>query len=345
MRPAPSHPLCRWGPLALLLAAALAAAGAWRWWSAARAPQAQAPSQCLAPSGTAAAPAGMVWVPAGRYTPGDTVYAEERNQRPMQVAGFWMDRTEVSNAQFAAFVAATGYKTSAERMLDPRQHPGLPPALMAPGALVFMPPAQARHQDDPTQWWRYVPGAWWQAPGGPGTHIRGREAYPVVAVTLEDAQAYAHWAGRELPTETEWEWAARQARDEPMPAHEQPLAANTWHGPFPVKDAAVDGYAGLAPVGCYAPNALGLSDMIGNVWELTRSPFGPHAAEPPPGSPRRAAGPAQVVIKGGSYLCSSDYCMRYRAGARQPQDVDLGSSHVGFRTVWHGPPPTDRSPP
>ena len=284
---------------------------------------------------------GMVWVPAGRYTPGDTVYAEEKSAGEVQVAGFWMDRTEVTNDEFARFVAATGHVTVAERPVDPRQQvPGMSADLMQPGAVVFRPPAQMPSQADPSQWWQYVAGANWHQPGGPGTDIEGRGAYPVVAITVEDARAYARWKGHELPSETQWEWAARGARNEPMPSHEQPRDANTWQGPFPVRNAASDGFAGLAPVGCFPANRLGLFDMIGNVWELTRDRFAPHGTDPPT-SPRLRPGPAQYVIKGGSFLCAEDYCMRYRAGARQAQEADLGTSHVGFRTILLAPGPRE----
>ena len=285
------------------------------------------------------APEGMVWVPAGRLTPGDSVYPEEAGGKPVQLAGFWMDRTEVSNDQFARFVAATGYVTVAERAPDPIRLAGAPPELLRPGALVFQVPRKLEGPPDPLQWWRYLPGASWRQPGGPGTHLEGRGSLPVVAVTLEDAQAYARWVGRQLPTEAQWEWAAKEARDQATPQHEQPRQANTWQGRFPMEDAASDGFAGIAPVGCYASNALGLHDMIGNVWEWTRDAWRPgHEDAPPPAlqaARAAAAGSplAQGVIKGGSFLCSPDWCMRYRAGARQPQDLDLATSHLGFRTI------------
>ncbi|MFZ9406941.1 MAG: SUMF1/EgtB/PvdO family nonheme iron enzyme [Burkholderiaceae bacterium] len=254
----------------------------------------------------------LVWVPGGAYTMGDTRYPEEK-PRSTQVAGFWMDRTEVTNAQFAAFVQATGYQTVAERPVDASRHAGLPPELRQPGALVFAPPANAREATHPSQWWRYQAGASWRHPDGPDSNLTGRERWPVVAVTREDAQAYARWLGRELPTEAQWEWAARQSTLIATTS----TTANTWQGPFPVRDTAEDGHAGRAPVGCYPPNALGLYDLIGNVWELVQDDF--------------EAG--FTVIKGGSYLCSDDYCMRARPGARQPQELDLGSSHIGFRTI------------
>ena len=283
-------------------------------------------------------PAGMAWVPGGKFVAGDSVYPEEAPGRPAQVAGFWMDRTEVSNDQFARFVAATGYVTVAERAPDTRRLAGAPAEMLQPGAVVFVVPRKLQGPPDPLQWWRYLPGAHWRQPGGPGTHIEGRGSLPVVAVTLEDAQAYARWAGRQLPTEAQWEWAAREARAQAAPQHEQPRQANTWQGRFPMEDAASDGFAGIAPVGCYAGNALGLHDLIGNVWEWTRDAWRPgHEDAPPPALQEAralAAGPvAQGVIKGGSFLCSPDWCMRYRAGARQPQDLDLATSHLGFRTI------------
>lgn len=298
----------------------------------------------------------MVWVPPGRLDFGDTVYPEEGPVRAVEVAGFWMDRTEVTNAQFAAFVSATGYRTTAERAVDPRLHPGLPAEMQQPGAVVFINPADLPRGGDLRQWWQYVPGAYWRQPQGPGSSIAGREAFPVVAVTLEDAQAYARWAGRALPTEMEWEWAAQGAQESaatPTPTATvtttkgntvQPAQANTWQGLFPLSNARQDGFAGVAPVGCFAPNALGLFDMIGNVWELTADRYTESHSEShdgrdnlPPDQPsivqRLPAPGTRQVIKGGSYLCAPNYCMRYRAGARQPQEADLATSHVGFRTV------------
>ena len=330
------------------LACALAATTlAWRGQlaSATATPAQTEASVCALPAGTgmAAAP-GMVWVPGGRFTMGDSVYPEERPAGPTRVNGFWMDRTEVTNDQFAEFVEATGYITTAERRLDAARHPGMPAELLQPGALVFSPPASLPARADANDWWRYVPGAHWRQPGGPGTSITGRGGFPVVAVSHQDAQAYARWKGRQLPSEAQWEWAARAARDEAMPSHEQPAQANTWQGPFPLRNAREDGFAGLAPVGCFAPNALGLFDMIGNVWELTRDVYtARHGDQPAPGQPLRHSGGSARVIKGGSFLCSADYCMRYRAGARQPQDDDLGTSHVGFRTVLEAPGP-ERQP-
>ena len=282
---------------------------------------------------------GMVWVPAGNFDFGATVYPEEMPVRRTRVAGFWIDRTEVTNDDFGAFVKATGYVTVAERAVDTAQHPGLSYTLRQPGAVVFVMPNDVRVGGDGTQWWRNTPGANWRHPGGPDSSIAGQGAFPVVTVTAEDALAYARWKGRALPTEAQWEWAARAARSAPMPSPEQPQQANTRQGLFPVMNSGDDGFVGLAPVGCYEPNALGLFDMIGNVWELTADAWTPqHAAGdnvPPDQVPARLrrASATQQVIKGGSFLCAPSRCMRYRAGARQPRDQDLGASHLRFRTI------------
>jgi sulfatase modifying factor 1 len=279
---------------------------------------------------------GMVWIPGGTLAMGDTVYPEEQPVQPVQLAGFWMDRTEVSNAQFAAFVQATGYVTVAERALGPAQHPGLPPDMLVPGAVVFINPAHLTQGGDPRQWWQYVAKAQWRHPQGTASSAPAQQ--PVVAVTLEDAQAYARWRGVALPTEAEWEWAARGGLKDNI--RTQPAEANTWQGVFPVLNQAQDGFEGLAPVGCYQPNAYGLYDMIGNAWELTGTPYTDHPAagdnlppDQPPEARRAKTVSPRYVIKGGSYLCAPNYCMRYRAGARQAQEVDLATSHVGFRTV------------
>lgn len=297
--------------------------------------------QCDGASAVPASPhPGMVWVPAGTVAVGDTVYQEEQPIQTTQIAGFWMDRTEVTNAQFAAFVAATGYVTVAERPVDTRAHPGLPAELQQAGAVVFVPPTDLRRGGDVRQWWQYRPGASWQHPGGPDTSIVGHDAFPAVAITIEDARAYAHWKGRSLPTESEWEWAAQGGLPPANGKTDQPLQANTWQGMFPIQNAVTDGFAGVAPVACFAPNGYGLFDMIGNVWELTADRYLPfHDARdnlPPDQEPmaqRPGMTSGQHVIKGGSYLCAPNYCMRYRAGARQGQEDDLATSHLGFRTI------------
>jgi formylglycine-generating enzyme required for sulfatase activity len=292
---------------------------------------------------------GMVWVPAGQFDMGDTTYPEEGPVRRTHVDGFWMDRTEVSNDEFSAFVQATGYVTLAERAWDAKQHPDFPPELRAPGAVVFAMPSKLHNRNDLQQWWQYVAGAQWRHPGGPSTNIQGRGNFPVVTVTYEDAMAYATWKGRSLPTESQWEWAARAGEIKAAKDHDQPHGANTWQGVFPVLNSADDGFVGLAPVGCYAPNAWGLYDMMGNVWEMTRDLYTEdHRAvssqkeeNSPDSALVRNAGARQRVIKGGSFLCSPDYCMRYRSGSRQPQEEDLGTSHLGFRTVLLAPAPKD----
>jgi sulfatase modifying factor 1 len=230
--------------------------------------------QCDLPAPDAKAPhPGMVWVPPGKFDMGDSVYAEEKPVRNVQVKGFWMDRTEVTNQEFADFVKATGYVTVAERPVDPKLHASLPEVMRQAGAVVFKMPSQLTRGDDPSQWWQYVPGANWQHPAGPATSIEKHGHFPVVHITYEDALAYAKWKGRTLPTEAQWEWAARAGAKELPSQHDQPASANTWQGIFPMANSAEDGFAGLAPVGCYGANAWGLFDMIGNVWELTADVF------------------------------------------------------------------------
>lgn len=341
-----------------LLAASTLGVAAWLWW-AAQATQQHAhhePLQCAIPAPAAGSPRiGLVWVPGGELELGDTVYPEESPIRKVKLSGFWIDRTEVTNNDFAAFVAATGYKTVAERVVDPLLHPELPPEMRLPGAVVFINPNSLSGKGSPTQWWRYVPGANWRHPGGLDTDIAGRGAFPVVTVTIEDAQAYAQWKGAVLPSEAQWEWAARGASNTRINEHAQPKAANTWQGLFPVANSGEDGFVGLAPAGCYTPNALGLFDMVGNTWELTRDVYTashailasealptPEQARPKPlvkNLSQAAAPAAQHVIKGGSFLCAPNYCMRYRAGSRQGQEDDLAVSHVGFRTVLIAPGP------
>jgi formylglycine-generating enzyme required for sulfatase activity len=239
----------------------------------------------------------------------------------------------VTNAEFASFVDATHYVTVAERTLDPKTHAMLDADLLKPGALVFVMPREVHGLDDVSQWWRYVPGADWRHPGGPRTSIEGREDFPVVELAYEDVQAYARWKGRSLPTEAQWEWAARGGATV-LPDHEQPKDANTWQGVFPIADTGDDGFVGLAPVGCFKANAFGLYDMIGNVWEWTSDRFqpAPNSSRSVEDTPERSAVPGHV-IKGGSFLCAENYCMRYRAGARQDQEDDLAVSHLGFRTI------------
>lgn len=290
--------------------------------------------------------AGMAYIPAGQFRLGSTQgYRDELPLSSGQQTGinaFWIDQTEVTNAQFASFVKVTGYVTDAEKQR---------------GAAVFIAPktGEAIHNNS---WWHYVKGASWQHPAGPNSNIQGKEHEPVILLTRNDAEHYAVWLGRDLPTEAQWEYAAKaQAGDNkqqghaPHDAHGTP-AANYWQGDFPLRNDQTDHFAGLAPVGCYAPNAFGLYDMIGNVWEWTQTPYSSSHDDSTDASHQNHGGDASSVfrqshshgvqpnidgaigvIKGGSYLCAANYCVRYRAAARFPQEVDLATNHVGFRTV------------
>jgi sulfatase modifying factor 1 len=270
------------------------------------------------------ATAGMVWIAGGTFVPGTRAgYPEERPAGPVHVDGFWIDRTEVTNAQFADFVAHTGYVTTAER---------------GGGAPVFHIPRRAELGLREYAWWQQVPGASWRHPEGPASDLRGRAHHPVVQVTHADAQAYARWLGRALPAEAEWELAARAGRDEaqlqraPRDDRGRPLA-NFWQGEFPVRNSAEDGFTLAAPVGCFPANPYGLFDTIGNVWEWTDDLY--QAARTPGdvACSQHTAGAGARVIKGGSFLCSSDFCARYRVTARHPQEPDVPAMHVGFRTM------------
>jgi formylglycine-generating enzyme required for sulfatase activity len=296
--------------------------------------------------------AGMVFIPGGNFTMGsDKERPEERYSHRVTVEGFWIDQHEVTNAEFAKFVEATGYKTLAERGVDPKTHPDMTADLAAPGSVQFVQPTKVTQGGSLTQWWQYVKGTNWREPEGPGSSIEGRENHPVVHVAYEDAVAYAKWKGHELPTEAQWEYAARGGAalgDDWSQAFDKdgkPIA-NSWQGVFPVYNTEQDGFVGIAPVGCFPPNGYGLYDMIGNVWELTSDWYVPshrrEAALNPSGPSllevRVAAGQSpSKVIKGGSYLCAHNFCSRYRATARQPQELDLSAGHLGFRTVLNKP--------
>lgn len=302
-------------------------------------------------TGAAYADDGFVALDGGTFLMGsESHYREESPVRRVTVGPFQIKRTEVTNAEFAAFVEATGYVTTAERTLDPAAHPSWPPELLRPGSMVFAPPDEAVDLSNPTAWWSYVPGAQWRHPTGPGSSIKGRHNHPVVQVSIEDAIAYAEWAGGRLPSEAEWEFAARGGSDAPPDAWAEPYdpakgwKANTWQGQFPNADTAEDGYGGTAPVASFAANGYGLHDMLGNVWELVADwwvPGHPNIAQTDPMGPSRELAArfsrpevgARQVVKGGSWLCTPSYCMRYRPTARQPQEMGLGSNHIGFRIV------------
>ncbi|NNU16230.1 formylglycine-generating enzyme family protein [Parvularcula sp. ZS-1/3] len=266
---------------------------------------------------------------------------EERPQVPACVEPFSISRTEITNAQFTAFVEATGYRTRAERGWK-ADEPGGPGIAMPPGAAVFAPPSRPSREE--LDWWRFVEGANWQAPKGPGSS-RPSGQLPVIHVTREDAEAYADWAGARLPTEEEWEFAARAAPDGSVMRWTKAEAealnkrANTWQGLFPAIDTGKDGFEGLAPVASFEANAFGLHDMMGNVWEWTATPYAPsHRADDKRVAGRigfdpNQPGAAVATIKGGSYLCSFSYCARFRPAARQAQNLAYGTSHIGFRIV------------
>lgn len=265
-----------------------------------------------------AGPARMVSIAGGDFMQGESPRnPEEGPPHNVRVAPFEISNHEVTNAEFAAFVRATGYRTKAE--VDPPKLPGAPPDMLLPGSAVFAPPTR----ENPA-WWRWVVGADWRHPEGPESTIVGKDRDPVVQVAPEDAQAYATWKGLSLPSEAEWEFAARAGAatmPEPVDEDGKPVA-NYYQGAFPAKDTGVDGFTSRAPVGCFGPNGFGLYDMIGNVWELTTDKAGPDGNF--------------AVIKGGSYLCASNYCARYRPAARQFQEYGLGVDHVGFRLVKRG---------
>jgi formylglycine-generating enzyme required for sulfatase activity len=284
----------------------------------------------------------MALVRGGNFGMGsDRFYPEEGPVREIEVGDFRIDTRPVTAAEFRRFVRDTGYVTVAERPLDAGDYPGADPELLVPGSLVFRKTAGPVPLTDVRNWWDYVPGASWRRPGGPGTSINGRDRHPVVQVAYEDAEAYAAWAGKELPTEEEWEYAARGGLegadfawgDEHFPGGEP--AANTWQGEFPWQNLRADGYEGTSPVGSFEPNGYGLYDMCGNVWEWTTSPFTSNHSKPPCCAPDLLPGERfpRRVIKGGSHLCAPNYCLRYRPAARQGETIDTSTGHIGFRCV------------
>ena len=298
-------------------------------------------------------PAGMVWIPGRRFWMGTEHMEDAQPVHQVEVKGFWMDRTDVTNEEFERFVRATGYVTIAERPLDPKEFPNLEPDELAPGSVVFTPPAGPVSLDHPLAWWKFVRGANWRHPEGPKSNLADKEKYPVVHIAWPDAVAYATWAGKRLPTEAEWEFAARGGRDRqdyPWGNELNPNGkwmANTFQGHFPYKNSFADGYAGVAPVASFPANDFGLYDMSGNVWqwvsdwyrpdyytelreagEVAINPRGPNDSFDP-----QEPGVSKRVQKGGSFLCTDQYCARYMPGARGKGDPETATNHTGFRCV------------
>ncbi|GAA1131026.1 formylglycine-generating enzyme family protein [Arthrobacter flavus] len=298
---------------------------------------------------------GMHFINGGSFTMGSDVhYPEEAPARRVQINGFRVMVGPVTNAQFAAFVRDTGHRTVAERPLRPEDYPTAPPENLVPGSLVFVGtagPVDLRHL---SQWWRWTPGACWRRPEGPGSRLANRADHPVVHVAYEDAEAYASWAGLTLPTEAQWEYAARGGIESATftwgaePEADSEALANYWHGDFPWR--AERGYGATSPIGSFPANGYGLYDMAGNVWEWTKDwyvknrwsdvhgccvPLDPRGGTMADSVDRRQPQFAvpRKVVKGGSYLCADSYCLRYRPSARRPQMVDTGMSHIGFRCV------------
>jgi formylglycine-generating enzyme len=306
----------------------------------------------------------MLWIPGGTFRMGsEDFYPEEQPVHEVKVDGFWMDSFTVTNEQFMRFAEATGYLTLAERPLNAADFPGAPPENLVPGALVFRKSRGPVDLKDYTNWWTWLPGTSWRHPFGPQSSIEGIEQHPVVHVAYEDAEAYAKWANKELPTEAEWERAARGGLDgkkftwgdNHFP--DGKAMANSWQGEFPWQNKLLDGFESTSPVGSFPPNGYGLFDMAGNVWEWTsdwyvhrladevvKSCCGP-SVNPRVGSPEKSYDPRQPqfrvprkVVKGGSHLCAPNYCLRYRPAARQPQMIDTGMSHIGFRCIVRAVP-------
>jgi formylglycine-generating enzyme len=296
---------------------------------------------------------GMVRIPGSTFLMGsDHHYPEEAPARNVTVGGFWIDARPVTNAEFGRFARKTGYVTTAERAPEADDYPGARPEMLVPFSTVFVPPPHRVSLADPYQWWQPVPGADWRHPAGPGSSVKSKPDHPVVHVSWADVVAYASWVGKQIPTEAEWELAARGGLDGAEFAWGNELTpagrwmANTWQGEFPVQNTADDGYERTSPVGVFPANGYGLYDMIGNVWEWTSDWYGSHAG-PSGGCCGGAAreqsidrrDPARIprrVMKGGSHLCAPNYCRRYRPAARMAQPIDTSTSHLGFRCVVRG---------
>lgn len=303
----------------------------------------------------------MVWVPGGEFRMGsDEHYPEEAPAHPVAVDGFWIDRTPVTNAEFRRFVDETGHVTVAEIAPTAEAYPDAPPEMLVPASAVFQKPRQPVDLRSPYLWWKHVRNANWRHPRGPQSSLKGLDDHPVVHVTWSDVSAYASWAGLSLPTEAEWELAARGGLDGMPYAWGSELTpdgaylANWWQGDFPVTNDLLDGYEYTSPVGAFPPNGYGLVDMVGNVWEWTADWYDDHhevthaccTVTNPLGAAQAASvDPAQPglptprkVMKGGSHLCAANYCQRYRPAARMPQAVDTSTSHLGFRCILRGSP-------
>lgn len=308
------------------------------------------------PDPVTAPPGDMVWIPGGEFLMGsDCHYPEEAPAHRVRVDGFWIDRAPVTNEDFREFASATGYVTLAERPANAHDYPGAKPEMLVASSCVFQNPGRRVDLRNHYNWWAYVAGADWRHPQGRESSLKGRWKHPVVHVAYEDVEAYARWAGKEIGTEAEWEYAARGGLDGAAYAWGDDFApggrqmANTWQGEFPWQNLRVDGYEGTSPVGSFAANGYGLVDMIGNVWEWTADWFRSHAdigetcctLENPRGGERSASFDPEMpgvhvprkVMKGGSHLCAPNYCRRYRPAARMPEPVDTSASHLGFRCV------------
>jgi formylglycine-generating enzyme len=298
----------------------------------------------------------MVWVPGGTFLMGsDNHYAEEAPAHQATVDGFWIDRYPVTNEEFGRFVEATGHVTLAERPPNPADYPGAKPELLVPASVVFQKPRQRVDLRDCYNWWTYVPGANWRHPEGPTSTLKGRGKNPVVQVAFEDVESYAKWIGKELPTEAEWEFAARGGLEGAEFAWGSEFTpggnpmANTWQGEFPWQNLKSDGYEGTSPVGVFPPNGYGLCDVAGNVWEWTTDWYREHSKVPqsccanfnPKGGEQEGSYDPNMpdvkiprkVMKGGSYLCAPNYCRRYRPAARMAQPIDTSTCHLGFRCI------------
>ena len=299
---------------------------------------------------------GMAWIPGGTFRMGsDRHYPEEAPVHTVSVDAFWMDTCVVTNDEFRRFVEATGHVTLAERPPDPADYPGAKPDMLMPASVVFRKPNRRVDLGNHYNWWTYVAGANWRNPEGPGSSLQKKARHPVVQVAYEDAEAYANWAGKELPTEAEWEFAARGGLDGAEYAWGDDFTpdgkamANTWQGDFPWQNLATDGYEGTAPVGSFPPNAYGLYDMAGNVWQWTTDWYQEHGRiqkscctphNPRGGDRETSFDPSlsavripRKVTKGGSYLCAPNYCRRYRPAARMAQPIDTAICHLGFRCI------------